>query len=111
MTADSVTSITRSSGARPCAAISATMLTSVGSSHMATGKLKLIWSSMPRRRQSALSTHTCSMTHWVMGAMRPVRSASGMKWLGGIIGPSGGCQRISASTPLIAPVERSTTGW
>ena len=46
-----------------------------------------------------------------IGTLKPVSSASGMNWSGGIIPLCGWRQRSSASAPMILPVVMSTFGW
>jgi hypothetical protein len=52
-----------------------------------------------------------AITHSLIGRIRPVRSAKGMKSSGGIIPRTGSSQRISASAPVIVPELSSTIGW
>ncbi|MEZ5133687.1 MAG: hypothetical protein R2699_01145 [Acidimicrobiales bacterium] len=56
-------------------------------------------------------TQACSITHRPMPTISPVSSATPMNSLGWRSPRSGCSQRSSASTPLMAPVTRSTTGW
>ena len=64
----------------------------------------------PSAIQTAAWRHASSSTQRPIGTIRPERSASGMKSSGGTSSPSRR-QRISASTPNMTPVGRSSSGW
>jgi hypothetical protein len=61
--------------------------------------------------QLRAAKHASRKAHSPSCMMKPISSASGMNSPGGINPLSGWRQRISASTPQMVSVPRSTTGW
>ncbi|MNJ71651.1 hypothetical protein D3C77_682200 [compost metagenome] len=53
----------------------------------------------------------CCSTQVSISAISPVRSAIGMNSPGATNPRCGCCQRTKASTPIIAPLLNSCTGW
>jgi hypothetical protein len=72
--------------------------------------IDIAWS-FPSACQTAACRVASAITHSLIGRIRPVRSARGMKSSGGIIPRTGSSQRMSASAPVMMPVLSSTTGW
>ncbi len=111
ITADSVSSTIMRSGESPNDSIvSSTVRIAVGCQNTG-GRLTDTYRSSPMLRHTAPWRQASLMTHSEIGAIMPVRSASGMKELGMTMPRSPSAQRISASTPTTSLVVRSTSGW
>ena len=96
----------------------------VSSSTLATSVIRFFWRNCTAARLTATGTrgspascqalfwrHACRSTHEPMVRISPRCSATGMKSLGGMKLPSFCGQRISASTPVTAPVSTRICGW
>ena len=106
----SVISIFRQRGGTPLAA-SASRIVGTSDPLRSCRSDTFTATAMSQRPQSASWRQACRIIRLPSSTMSPDSSATGMNWSGKIIGPSGGCQRISASKPARRRLPASTSGW
>ena len=109
--ADSVISSVMREGSPPAALISRSIAAAPICWQVSGGKLIDIAWSLPAACQTAACRLASAITHSLIGRIRPVRSASGMKSSGAIMPRSGSFQRRSASAPVMAPDRELDDGW